>query len=55
MNQLNPSNCEDEDLEAIRHGLEQSIAGVGRPGADFFREFEEKHKISEQFEDAEEV
>lgn len=29
-----------EDLEAVRHGLEQSLAGQGRPAADFFREFE---------------
>ena len=29
-----------EDLEAIRRGLEQSLAGEGRPAADFFQEFE---------------
>lgn len=34
-----------DDLEAIRHGLEQSLAGQGRPAADFFREFEAKHGL----------
>jgi hypothetical protein len=28
-----------EDLEAIRNGLTQSLAGAGRPAGDFFSEF----------------
>ena len=34
-----------EDLEAIRRGLEQSLAGQGRPAAEFFQEFEAKHGL----------
>jgi len=34
-----------EDVEAIRRGLEQSLAGQGRPATDFFREFEAQHGL----------
>ena len=34
-----------EDLEAIREGLAQSLAGGGRPASDFFEEFERKHGL----------
>lgn len=34
-----------EDLEAIRQGLEQSLAGQGRPASEFFEEFEARHGI----------
>ena len=34
-----------EDLEAIRRGLEQSLAGQGRPAAAFFQEFEAKNGL----------
>ena len=34
-----------EDLEAIREGLMQSLAGEGRPADDFFAEFEKKHGL----------
>lgn len=34
-----------EDLDAIRHGLQQSLAGQGRPAADFFREFKAKNGL----------
>ncbi len=34
-----------EDLEAVRRGLEQSLAGQGRAAADFIREFEAEHGL----------
>lgn len=34
-----------EDLEAIREGLAQSLAGQGRPASEFFAEFEAKHGL----------
>lgn len=34
-----------EDLEAVRRGLEQSLAGQGRPAGEFFAEFEQKHGL----------
>jgi PHD/YefM family antitoxin component YafN of YafNO toxin-antitoxin module len=34
-----------EDLEAIREGLAQSLAGKGQPIAEFFKEFEAKHGL----------
>jgi hypothetical protein len=34
-----------EDLEAIRQGLKQSIAGEGRSSEDFFQEFEARHGL----------
>ena len=34
-----------EDLEAIRRGLEQSIAGEGRSSEEFFREFEARNGL----------
>ena len=34
-----------EDLEAIREGLAQSLAGQGRPAAEFFAEFEKAHDL----------
>ena len=37
-----------EDLEAVRRGLEQSLAGQGRPADEFFREFETKHGLAPQ-------
>ena len=34
-----------EDLEAIREGLSQSLAGQGRPATEFFVEFEKRHGL----------
>ena len=34
-----------EDLEAIREGLVQSLAGQGRSAQDFFAEFEKQHGV----------
>jgi len=34
-----------EDLDAIREGLAQSLAGQGQPAEDFFRIFEIKHGL----------
>lgn len=34
-----------EDLEAVHRGLEQSVAGQGRPATAFFREFEPQHGL----------
>ena len=34
-----------DDLEAIREGLAQSLAGLGRPAEEFFSEFERDHHI----------
>ena len=34
-----------EDLEAVRRGLEQSLAGEGQNADEFFREFEEKRGL----------
>lgn len=36
-----------DDLEAVRRGLEQSLAGQGRPAGEFFREFETQHGLSD--------
>lgn len=43
--QLLDKVSEAEDLEAIRRGLAQSLAGEGRPADEFFREFEAKHGL----------
>lgn len=34
-----------EDLEAVREGLAQSLAGLGRPAAEFFAEFEKSRGL----------
>ena len=34
-----------EDLEAIREGLAQSLAGQGRPASEFFAQFEAQHGL----------
>jgi hypothetical protein len=34
-----------DDLEAVREGLAQSLAGLGRPAAEFFAEFEKSHGL----------
>jgi PHD/YefM family antitoxin component YafN of YafNO toxin-antitoxin module len=34
-----------EDLEAIREGLAQSLAGEGRPLEEFSKEFESRHGL----------
>jgi hypothetical protein len=34
-----------EDLDAIREGLTQSLAGKGRPLSDFLADFEERHGL----------
>lgn len=36
-----------DDLEAVRRGLEQSLAGQGRPAGEFFREFEAQHGLND--------
>jgi len=42
-----PEDAEDEDLDAVRQGLGQSLAGQGQFASEFFHEFEEKHDPSE--------
>lgn len=42
-----PEAAEDEDLDAVRQGFEQSLAGQGQFASEFFHEFEEKHHPSE--------
>ena len=34
-----------EDLEAVREGLAQSLAGLGRPASEFFDDFEKTRGI----------
>jgi prevent-host-death family protein len=34
-----------EDLDAVREGLAQSIAGEGMPAEDFFEDFERRHGL----------
>lgn len=35
-----------DDLDAVRRGLEQSLAGQGQSASEFFREFEAQHGLS---------
>jgi len=38
-----------EDLGAIREGLAQSLAGVGRPAKSFFKEFEKERGLQSRY------
>jgi len=48
-----PEAAEDEDLDAVRQGFEQSLVGQGRSASKFFHEFEKRHEFEEKHHSSE--